>query len=77
VAQTFSVETSYEDVEFLGGAQTRDVLVTGIRTKPSGIYIEVRVPLAEVRQYGAQLGPDLDHPAVKRLHDQLDANEAL
>src|SRR3954447_20020267 len=55
MADTFAVETSYPDVEFLGGTNTRDVLVTGIRTKPSGIYIEVRVPMSEYRQFGAQV----------------------
>lgn len=55
MADTFTVETAYDDVEFLGGAQTRDVLVTGIRTRPSGIYIEVRVPKAEFQQYGPQV----------------------
>jgi hypothetical protein len=53
VAAEYEVITSYEDVEFLGGAQTRDVLVTGIRTKPSGIYIEVRIPMTVYKQIGA------------------------
>lgn len=55
MADTWEFVTSYEDTEFLGGSNTRDVLVTGIRTKPSGIYIEVRVPLALFQQDGAQV----------------------
>jgi hypothetical protein len=53
VAEHWQFETSYEDVEFLGGNKTREVLVTGIRTKPSGIYVEVRVPKAIFTKYGA------------------------
>lgn len=132
----WSFVTAYDDVEFLGGSQTRDVLVTGIVTSPSGIYGEVRVPKSEFDQYGEQvvraaaatfvtifetlaaqpfisgvqwgmaahngqlrdvavltvtsssgnsssvltipvveLTPDLDHAAVKKLHDRLDALE--
>jgi hypothetical protein len=55
MAEIFDVETSYDDVEFLGGSRTQDVLVTGIRTKPHGIYIEVRVGKALFEQEGAQI----------------------
>lgn len=55
MADTFDVETSYDDVEFLGGSRTQDVLVTGIRTKPHGIYIEVRVSKALFEKDGAQI----------------------
>lgn len=137
MADSWQFVTSFEDVEFLGGSQTRDVLVTGIRTKPSGIYLEVRVPLDLFKREGAQvvnaaalgwanifetlarqpyvagvqwgqeslngqlqdvavitvastsgdsqatltvpivqLGPKLDAPAIKQLHDQLNELEA-
>jgi hypothetical protein len=55
VPEHWDFVTAYDDVEFLGGTQTRDVLVTGIRTKPSGIYLEVRVPRAEFDKLGAQV----------------------
>lgn len=55
MAEWFDTEGSYEDVEFLGGGKTRDVLVTGVRTKPSGIYLEVRVALESFRKQGAGL----------------------
>jgi hypothetical protein len=138
MADLFETVAAYDDVEFLGGSQTRDVLVTSIRTKPSGVYIEVRVPRSLFDQYGSQvvnaaalgmanifetlmkqpyvagvqwgqqaaqgqlrdvavitvastsgdsqstltvpvvnLGPDLDHKAITKLHDQLDATEGL
>lgn len=55
MAPTFTVVTSYDDVEFLGGTETRAVIVTGVQTKPSGIYLEVRNSKTDV----AQLGPDI------------------
>lgn len=53
MAEKYEVVSSYEDVEFLGGNRTREVIVTGIRTKPSGIYVEVRVPKDTFRKIGA------------------------
>lgn len=44
MAANYHVVSSYEDVEFLGGSATQDVIVTGIRTIPSNIYVEARVP---------------------------------
>ncbi len=57
MADTFEVITQYPTVEFLGGSQTREVMAVGYRTKPSGIYLEVRIPrkiysAAEVRNEG-------------------------
>lgn len=55
MAPTWDHVTTSDDVEFLGGSQTRAVIVTGIRTKPSGIYLEVRVPRSSFDKYGAQV----------------------
>lgn len=52
MAANYSVVTSYDDVEFLGGTETRAVVVTGIQTKPHGIYVEVRVPKTIVTSTG-------------------------
>lgn len=52
MADLFAIVTSYEDVEFVGGTNTRDVQVAGAVTKPSGIYFEVRVPKSTYQQDG-------------------------
>ncbi len=57
MADTFEVRVQYPTVEFLGGSQTRDVMAVGYVTKPSGIYVEVRIPkstytAAQVKSYG-------------------------
>ena len=52
MADSFEILTSYRDVEFLGGANTRDVQVAGGVTRPSGIYFEVRVPSSTYKQDG-------------------------
>jgi hypothetical protein len=61
MAENWEFVASYEDVEFLGGSNTRDVLVTGIRTKPSGIYVEFRVAMADFRENGARVVHDAAH----------------
>lgn len=55
MAATFDILTSYRDVEFLGGTNTRDVHVAGGFTKPSGIYFEVRVPSSLYEKEGASV----------------------
>jgi hypothetical protein len=50
--------------------QLQDVAVITVQSTSGNSEASLTVPVV-------QLGPDLDHPAVKRLHDQLDANEAL
>jgi len=52
MADKYRVVSSYEDVEFLGGSATQDVIVTGIRTIPSGIYVEARTPKATFDKIG-------------------------
>lgn len=52
MAEKFDILTSYQDVEFLGGSNTRDVHVAGAVTKPDGIYFEVRVPSSVYKQEG-------------------------
>jgi hypothetical protein len=47
VASTYTVETQYETVEYLGGTQTRPVIAVGVRTKLHGVYFEFRIPKAE------------------------------
>jgi hypothetical protein len=55
VAETFEVRTQYPTVEFLGGSQTRPVMAIGYVTKPSLIYLEVRIPK---NLYSAELVKD-------------------
>lgn len=55
MADQYEVVSTYEDVEFLGGSNTRDVIVAGVRTKPHGIYLEVRVPKSHLEKGGAGL----------------------
>jgi hypothetical protein len=44
VAATFQVVAQYPTLEFLGGTRTQQVMTVGIQTKPSGIYVEFRLP---------------------------------
>jgi len=56
MAETFEIAGgAYEDVEFVGGTSTQAVIVTPIRTKPSGIYIEVRVLKSAFEKNGASV----------------------
>lgn len=46
---TYDVLTQYPSTEFLGGTQTRDVMVVGINAKPVGsdawtVYLEFQIP---------------------------------
>ena len=47
MADTYTVETQYETVEFLGGTQTRPVMAVGVRTNVHGVYFEFRLPKAD------------------------------
>jgi hypothetical protein len=44
MAATFQVVAQYPTLEFLGGTRTQQVMTVGIQTKPSGIYVEFRLP---------------------------------
>lgn len=44
MAETFDVVGQRPTTEFLGGSETRAAVSIGIRTKPSGIYVEFLVP---------------------------------
>lgn len=43
MADTYSVITQYETVEYLGGTQTRPVIAVGVRTAVHGVYFEFRL----------------------------------
>src|SRR6185437_8432385 len=47
MADTYTIETQYETVEFLGGTQTRPVIAVGVRTNVHAVYFEFRVPKAD------------------------------
>lgn len=55
MADLFTIVTSYQDVEFLGGTNTRDVQVAGATTKQNGIYFEVRVQKQQYEQQGPSI----------------------
>jgi hypothetical protein len=46
MAASYTVETQYETVEFLGGTQTRPVIAVGVTTNAHGVYFEFRIPKA-------------------------------
>lgn len=47
MADNYSIVAQYPTTEFLGGTQTRDVMAVGMRTRPSDIYFEFRLPRAD------------------------------
>src|SRR6185503_11088713 len=47
MAATYTIETQYETVEFLGGTQTRPVIAVGVRTNVHAVYFEFRVLKAD------------------------------
>jgi hypothetical protein len=46
MADSYTINYTYPDLEFLGGTQTQPVVAVGMTTKPSGIQAEFRVPQA-------------------------------
>lgn len=44
MANTYTVQTQYETVEYLGGTQTRPVIAVGVQTVAHGVYFEFRIP---------------------------------
>lgn len=52
MADNFDFLGAREDIEFLGGTQTRPVVSVSIRTKPHGTYMEFRIPR---KQYNAHV----------------------
>lgn len=47
MANTYTVVSQYETVEFLGGTQTRPVIAVGVRTAVHGVYFEFRLLKAD------------------------------
>jgi hypothetical protein len=44
MAASYSIQTQYETVEYLGGTQTRPVIAVGVLTVGHGVYFEFRIP---------------------------------
>lgn len=74
-----------QTVEYLGGTQSRQVAVCAVRTAPSLVYFEFRIPRAsftsaiarqEAEGYGAQVESVLTNPHVSGLEWWQNANDS-
>jgi len=77
--------TISESVEYVGGTSSQQVAVVAVRTSPSLVYFEFRIPRAdftaavartEAEGYGAQVESVLTDPNVSGIEWYQDANQA-